>query len=314
MATVSRALSNAPDIGAETKQVVRRIADEIGYTPNRAGLRLRTGKTNVVAAVMSVDQTGADHFSFFVEAIARGLTEQSYQLSIAPAIGSDDPLEAVKYVVESQSADAIIIDRTKKDDARVAYLLDRQFPFASFGRTQWSDLHPFYEFNNGEFARNCVARLSERDRKRVLLLSPASQLNCTLDLVAVGQSEAIRLGIDFEVLRDEGDLLCRSSLGRRLFERLREEQVPDAIICPSSNAGIAAAIAAEQAGLVLGETIDIVSKETSPFLTQFRANMLTVLEDAGQAGAFLARAAVQAIEAPEAPPLQRLAVASEIRG
>ena len=42
--TVSRALSGASDIGLKTRERVRKIADEIRYAPNRAGLRLRTGK------------------------------------------------------------------------------------------------------------------------------------------------------------------------------------------------------------------------------------------------------------------------------
>jgi len=54
--TVSRALKDAPDIGAETKERVRLIAQQIGYQPNRAGVRLRTGKTNVIALVLSVDE------------------------------------------------------------------------------------------------------------------------------------------------------------------------------------------------------------------------------------------------------------------
>ena len=52
--TVSRALNDAPDIGRETKQRVREIAREIGYVPNRAGVRLRTGKTNVISLVLDV--------------------------------------------------------------------------------------------------------------------------------------------------------------------------------------------------------------------------------------------------------------------
>ncbi|MEL6809546.1 MAG: LacI family DNA-binding transcriptional regulator, partial [Pseudomonadota bacterium] len=45
--TVSRALSDAPDIGKDTKRRIRDIAKRIGYRPNRAGVRLRTGRTNV---------------------------------------------------------------------------------------------------------------------------------------------------------------------------------------------------------------------------------------------------------------------------
>src|SRR6218665_2767247 len=54
--TVSRALKDAPDIGADTKERVRLVASQLGYQPNRAGVRLRTGKTNVIALVLNIDQ------------------------------------------------------------------------------------------------------------------------------------------------------------------------------------------------------------------------------------------------------------------
>ena len=44
VATVSRALGDAPDLRADTKARVARVAAELGYVPNRAGLRLRTGR------------------------------------------------------------------------------------------------------------------------------------------------------------------------------------------------------------------------------------------------------------------------------
>ena len=55
IATVSRALKDAPDIGEETKKRVREAAKRLGYRPNRAGVRLRTGKTNVIALTLSTE-------------------------------------------------------------------------------------------------------------------------------------------------------------------------------------------------------------------------------------------------------------------
>ena len=54
--TVSRALKDAPDISHETKERVRLVASQIGYQPNRAGVRLRTGKTNVISLVLSLEE------------------------------------------------------------------------------------------------------------------------------------------------------------------------------------------------------------------------------------------------------------------
>jgi LacI family transcriptional regulator len=59
IATVSRALKDAPDIGEDTKRRVREEAARVGYRPNRAGVRLRTGKTNVIALIVSTQATSS---------------------------------------------------------------------------------------------------------------------------------------------------------------------------------------------------------------------------------------------------------------
>ena len=63
IATVSRALKDASDIGEDTKKRVRETAERLGYRPNRAGVRLRTGKTNVIALVLSTEADVMNHTS-----------------------------------------------------------------------------------------------------------------------------------------------------------------------------------------------------------------------------------------------------------
>ena len=73
IATVSRALKDAPDIGEDTKRLVRAVAIRLGYRPNRAGVRLRTGKTNVIALVLSTEQDVMNHTSRLIYSIAAAL-------------------------------------------------------------------------------------------------------------------------------------------------------------------------------------------------------------------------------------------------
>src|ERR1051325_4243575 len=76
--TVSRALKDAPDIGAETKERVRLVAHQLGYRPNRAGVRLRTGKTNVIALVLSIDEEIMGFSSQMVFGISEVLAGTQY--------------------------------------------------------------------------------------------------------------------------------------------------------------------------------------------------------------------------------------------
>ena len=107
--TVSRALNDAPDIGQATKDKVRRIAADIGYRPNRAGLRLRTGKTNVIALILSTEHDIMNHTARLITSIAAATRNTPYHMIVTPYFPDQDPMEPVRYVTETGSADGIII-------------------------------------------------------------------------------------------------------------------------------------------------------------------------------------------------------------
>ena len=170
--TVSRALKDAPEIGEETRRRVQLVARQVGYRPNRAGVRLRTGKTNVISLVLNTEEQIGGFVSDMIYGISEHLAQTPYHLIVTPYSRTNDPLEPVRYVVETGSADGIIISRTEPDDKRVRYMLERGFPFATHGRTEVGTEHPFHDFDNYAFAREAVKKLAELGRKRLALLAP----------------------------------------------------------------------------------------------------------------------------------------------
>ncbi len=119
IATVSRALKDAPDIGEATKRRVRETALRLGYRPNRAGVRLRTGKTNVIALVLSTEADMMNHTSRLIYSIAAALRGTAYHLVVMPYFPDEDPMTPIRYIVETESADGLIINQTTADDPRV---------------------------------------------------------------------------------------------------------------------------------------------------------------------------------------------------
>jgi LacI family transcriptional regulator len=97
--TVSRALKDAPDIGADTKERVRLVANQLGYQPNRAGVRLRTGKTNVIALVLSIDEELMGFTSQMVFGISEVLAGTQYHLVVTPHSHQKDPMVPVRYIL-----------------------------------------------------------------------------------------------------------------------------------------------------------------------------------------------------------------------
>jgi LacI family transcriptional regulator len=182
--TVSRALSDAPDIGANTKKLIRKIAHDIGYVPNRAGVRLRTGRTKVISLVMSTEHDLMSHTARLIASVAGGLRHTPFHLIVTPFFPDQDPMDPVRYIVETGSADAIIMNQIQPVDPRVAYLMERNFPFATHGRTNWSDQHPYYDFDNNAFGVIAVNGLAARGRKNIFVIAPPASQNYAQRMIA----------------------------------------------------------------------------------------------------------------------------------
>ncbi len=306
--TVSRALGDAPDLRADTKALVRRVAAELGYVPNRAGVRLRTGRTNVIALVMSTETEMMNHTARLISSVAAALQGTQFHLNVTPVFPSDDPLKPIRHIVETGLADAVIFNQTRPRDARVAWLLERGFPFATHGRTDWGDRHAWFDFDNGAFAAIGVRRLAGRGRRRIALLAPPLAQTYAVHIVA-GATGAAPPGVEVRLVEgatgDDDHTTMREALALAL------DRGADGVLSASPTGAMAAVAALEAQGLTLGREADVVAKEAIPFLSLFRPGIVALREDVGRAGEALGRAAMQAIRFPGAPPLQELDVPAD---
>lgn len=304
--TVSRALNDAPDIGQDTKRLVRRIADEIGYVPNRAGVRLRTGRTNVISLVMSTEHD--NHTARLISSVASGLQGTRFHLNVTPYSPRDDLMKPVRYIYETRSADAVILNQIEPLDPRVAYLMDKKLPFATHGRTDWADQHPYYDFDNEAFGISAIKMLARRGRKKVVVIAPPLAQAYGQHLVKGLSETAEACGIALNIVKGVTSDSDMQSTLEAVQDKLSRNSGYDAVATASTTAALAATAAIEALGLRLGQDIDVVSKDSNAFLKIFRREILTVTEAVGTAGDFLARAVIQAIQHPELPPMQFLEV------
>ncbi|MCK0121885.1 LacI family transcriptional regulator [Loktanella sp. F6476L] len=304
--TVSRALNDAPDIGSDTKVLVRKIAAEIGYVPNRAGVRLRTGRTNVISLVMSTEHD--NHTARLISSVAGGLQGTRYHLNVMPYFPQDDFMKPVRYIVETASADAVILNQIEPNDPRVAYLMEKRFPFATHGRSKWADKHAYYDFDNHAFGYQAMEALHARGRRNVIVVAPPLAQSYAQHLVTGLRSCAERFDIKLTVVEGATSDNDIPKIVAAVHAALVGDPTIDAIATASTTAAMAAVSGLEQNQRVLGTDIDVIAKEAIPFLKLFRSEIITLSEAVGTAGEFLARAAIKAIQDPAAPPMQYLEV------
>ena len=309
--TVSRALSGASDIGKATRDRVRQVADEVGYVPNRAGVRLRTGKTNVISLVLPTEIDGLNYSSRIIASIAGALRDSPYHLIVTPFFPDEAPMKPVKYIVETGSADAIIINQIQPEVPRVNYLLERNFPFAPHGRSMWSKQHPYFDFDNYEFARHAAMMLAKRGRKSLLLISPPLSQNYAQNMISGMQAAAKNTGLQSDYFEELAQSGISQKLGVQITEYLQRHPDIDGVITSTTVSAVEAISAINAVGRDLGQDIDLCTKEVAPFFRRIRPEILTITEDVTKAGSFLAKAALSAIDHPETPPLQMLVTPEE---
>lgn len=304
--TVSRALNDAPDIGARTKELVRKIADEIGYVPNRAGVRLRTGRTNVISLIVSTDHDIMNHTARMISSIAGGLRGTPFHLNMTPYFPDEDPMKPVRHVVENRLADAVVLNQTEPQDPRIAYLMERRFPFATHGRTDWCDAHPYFDFDNYTYGLIGTRRLIERGRRSIAVLAPPLEQSYSQHIVQGAREVADAAGATLRIIEGATTNSPQERIRVAVHDHITRHPDTDAIISSSASGAMAAVATLESEGLELGEGVDVCGKESLPILTLFRPRIIAIQENVAEAGAFLARAAMQAVLHPEEPPLQGL--------
>ena len=305
ISTVSQALRNSPAIAEETRKRVQLAAQQAGYRPNRAGVRLRTGKTNVITVVLNPQDEGSGFFSQFVYGVSDALANSGYHLVITP-YDLQDPMSPIRYIVETASADGIILSRTQPNDARIRYLHDNGIAFATHGRTEMGIAHAFHDFDNEAFAYEAVRRLAERGRKRVALITPPPDLNYFHHTNKGYERGLIDFGLEnfpLNSCNSDSPLAQVEALGRQLAAN---PQRPDGIISAATTSAFAISAGLQHEGLKIGQDFDTVSKHSSKLMNIAMPGLISIPEDFHLAGFRLAQLLMQAIDGTVVETLQEV--------
>ncbi len=289
--TVSRALSGAPEIALKTRHRVASVAEEIGYVPDRAAQRLRTGKTKVVSLVLCPHQESIGFGNSLIVGLTRALHGSGYHLNITPSFSKEDELSPIKSIVRNKFSDGIIFTRTQPFDNRIRYLLEVNHPFISHGRTEFAAPHSYVDYDNQRFAYEAVKRLVEKKSKKICIILPPTTLSFNQHL-HTGFMKAIRdFNVDFEI-PENIDLDSESHEIRSwISERIKKGNAPDGFVCPgeSSYLAITSGLRDQLPVEYVITHYNFVVKSTSGILDQLATPVDQIIEDIEMTGEALGK-------------------------
>ena len=85
IATVSKALNDQSDVSEETKNHIREVAQQMGYSPNAMARALKTNRTYNIGVLFADDaQSGLTHdfFSHVLDSFKRSVEEKGYDINL----------------------------------------------------------------------------------------------------------------------------------------------------------------------------------------------------------------------------------------
>lgn len=307
LSTVSLSLRGGASLKQETRDRVAEAARQVGYVPDRAGVRLRTGKTNVITFILHGGDDNIDFARQMIQGIGMALAGTQYHLNVTPEFGPDGDVSAVRYLLGNRAADGIIITHTAPDDPRVAALMAAEFPFVSHGRTAFAAPHPFHDFHAEVFAQTALDRLADKGCRRVMLFMGNRNITNFANIATAFRAAADRRGVRADIL-DVGETRSTPAEVRALGADLATRpDRPDGIITDSEIRTIALLTGMHAAGISPGQGVELVYKQTSGILPTIYPELDSVEEDVTASGAELTRLLIRRIGGEPVETLQTLA-------
>ncbi|MDQ0136477.1 LacI family transcriptional regulator [Neorhizobium galegae] len=302
--TVSHALADAPQIALETRQRVRKVAADIGYLPDRAAQRLRTGRTNVISLVLDPHEEILGYATSMINGLTEALRGTAYHLVITPHFSDTPQIEPVRHIMRNRMADGIVFTRTEPVDERVKLLMENNFPFICHGRTELATAHPYVDYDNYSFAYQAAKKLIAAGASKLSIILPPERFTFAHHLKHGFMTAVREEGVRFEIAK--GVTLDSKSDDIRdyLFRRMGEPERPDGYICGGEVSALAVMASAYDHKLELGKDIRLVAKQTSGLFDQIRPRVETIYEDLAEAGLLMGKLLLKRIAGPV--PIQEL--------
>jgi LacI family transcriptional regulator, galactose operon repressor len=275
--TVSRALDGYDDVADETRKLVIKTAEEMGYIPNRAARQLRRQRTDTIGYILPSDEKGFSDpfFSEFIAGLGDEASTHNYDLLVsAAAFESEAEKSLYRRWVQGAKIDGMVINRVHLKDWRLQFLTEQNMPHVQVECSLEQSDFVGIEVDSQTGFIELLKYLEGKGHRRIGFIGADPELKIDHD-----RQRAYLAGLKAAGLKADPKLMAHANLTSAAgYEEacylLEIPSPPTAIVCISDQTAIGAMHAANERGLIIGRDIAIAgfdgladSAHTQPPLT-----------------------------------------------
>jgi LacI family transcriptional regulator, galactose operon repressor len=275
--TVSRALDGYSDVAEETRELVIKTAQEMGYVPNRAARQLRRQRSDTIGYVLPAHapQFADPYFSEFIAGLGDESSSNNFDLIVSTA-APDSIFEQKAYErwVQGRKVDGFVLNRMRIHDWRVQFLGKAELPFVCLERSLDDIDYAAIEVDGKAGFKKIMGYLIGKGHQRIAYIGGPPELKIQMDRFAGYRAGLLKAGITIDK-----DLVIQSDTTRDGGYRaaqalLKLNPRPSAIACINDLTAIGVIHAATELGLKVGRDLAVAgfdgiaeAEHTSPPLT-----------------------------------------------
>ncbi|MBU6311246.1 MAG: LacI family transcriptional regulator [Actinomycetales bacterium] len=255
-ATVSRALRGLPHVDPETRERVRRVAQEMDYVVSPSASRLASGRTGTVAVITPfIDRW---FFSTVLSGISDVLQAREVDL-IVFEVG--DPSTSPGLPTERRlrgRADGMIVVTLPTDAPRIADLLEIGLPASFIGAT-WPGV-PSVCIDDAAAARTATQHLINLGHQRIGIISGRPQASTSQGNRSLGYREAMTgAGLKVDPALEAHGYFTVAGGEAAMTALLSQPHPPTAVFAMSDDMAFGAIRSLQRHGIRPGSDIAIAS-------------------------------------------------------
>ncbi len=301
--TVSRALHGYNDVSPETRELIVRVANEMGYTPNLLAQRLQKQRTDTIGFILPTfgPRFSDPFFSEFLAGIGSSATKYGFDILVSTQPPGEKELEAYRKKVTGRQVDGFVLVRTRCHDPRIQYLRETRTPFVAFGRTEGEIDYPYVDEDGASGMRLVVEHLVRLGHQRIAYISPPLIFTFARDRLRGVQETLSDAGLTLpDMYLVYGDLTQRS--GKVQAQALLDLfEPPTAIIAGNDLMAFGVMSAIQERGWKVGKDIAVAGFDDIPMSEATHPPLTTVHQPIYQIGSLVTEILIKIIlgETPE---------------
>ena len=308
VATVSKALSGQPDVGEQTRALVQKTADELGYMANSAARALKTNRTyNIGVLFVDEQRSGLAHeyFSPVLESLKTEAEANGYDITFINRNVGKKPATYLQHC-RYRGVDGVVIASVDFNDPQVIELVSSDLPLVTIDHV--FNNRAAIVSDNVRGMQELVAYIHSRGHRRIALIH-GERTAVTENRLTGFYRACDALGMDIpEGYVREGVYHDPNRCAKLTGELLHLSEPPSCVLMPDDFSALGGVNAIRRAGLRVPEDISVAGYDGIQLASVMNPSLTTYVQDTAAIGKTAAAKLIELIEKPRTALTDRILI------